>query len=325
VELLEIQFLRSEPQVDNINAILIDMSLLNNSGKTCLSLFLVLLVFTGHVQSQPKPSIYVVNYPLKYFAERIGGDLVDVEFPSPSDVDPAYWTPNAEVIRDYQMGDLILLNGADYAKWVKKATLPKSKLVDTSKSFKDQYITLEDVVTHSHGPTGEHAHKGVAFTTWLNPLLAIKQSEAIKKAFLILLPQDKEIIERNYESLTKDLLEPDNNIKEIVSAEPEKPLLASHPVYQYLAKQYGLNLKSLNWEPDQMPGLDQWQELANILKTHPAKWMIWEDTPIDETKEQLESLGVESIVFNPSGNAPEKGDYMSVMYQNVENLKMVFQ
>ena len=41
-------------------------------------------------------TVYVVNYPLAYFAERIGGDLIRVEFPAPSDVDPAYWTPDAE-------------------------------------------------------------------------------------------------------------------------------------------------------------------------------------------------------------------------------------
>ena len=60
-------------------------------------------------------SVYVVNYPLQYFAERIGGDLVQVEFPVPADVDPAYWTPGAAVVAGYQSADIILLNGADYA------------------------------------------------------------------------------------------------------------------------------------------------------------------------------------------------------------------
>ena len=42
--------------------------------------------------------VYVVNDPLKYFAERIGGDLVQVEFPAPPDVDPAFWSPDAATI-----------------------------------------------------------------------------------------------------------------------------------------------------------------------------------------------------------------------------------
>jgi zinc transport system substrate-binding protein len=58
---------------------------------------------------------YVVNYPLKYFAERIAGDHAKVVFPAPSEGDPAYWMPDAETVAAYQKADLILLNGANYA------------------------------------------------------------------------------------------------------------------------------------------------------------------------------------------------------------------
>ena len=77
-------------------------------------------------------NIYTVNYPLAYFAERIGADHVDVVFPAPKDVDPAYWMPDKETITRYQKADLILLNGAHYAKWVEKVTLPRAKMINTS-------------------------------------------------------------------------------------------------------------------------------------------------------------------------------------------------
>ena len=41
---------------------------------------------------------YTVNYPLQYFAQRIAGNLVQVEFPAPVDEDPAFWTPDADAI-----------------------------------------------------------------------------------------------------------------------------------------------------------------------------------------------------------------------------------
>ncbi|MEJ2085889.1 MAG: zinc ABC transporter substrate-binding protein, partial [Acidobacteriota bacterium] len=62
--------------------------------------------------------LYTVNYPLQYFAQRIGGDLVEAAFPAPEGDDPAYWKPTPEQILAYQNADLILLNGADYAKWL---------------------------------------------------------------------------------------------------------------------------------------------------------------------------------------------------------------
>jgi hypothetical protein len=33
-------------------------------------------------EAQDKPTVYVVNYPLQYFTQRIGGDHVSVVFPA---------------------------------------------------------------------------------------------------------------------------------------------------------------------------------------------------------------------------------------------------
>ena len=82
--------------------------------------------------------MYVVNYPLKYFATRIAGDAAEVVFPAPPDEDPAFWKPDVETIASFQRADLILRNGASYARWADHATLPASKVVDTSTRFRDR-------------------------------------------------------------------------------------------------------------------------------------------------------------------------------------------
>ena len=45
--------------------------------------------------------VYVVSYPLRFMAERIGGPFVRVEFPLPAEVDPADWLPDAETVVAY--------------------------------------------------------------------------------------------------------------------------------------------------------------------------------------------------------------------------------
>ena len=132
--------------------------------------------------------VYTTNYPVAYFAERIGGDRVRVEFPAPPGIDPAFWTPAAEVISAYQGADLILLNGAGYEGWVSKTSLPESKLVNTSAGFEELYVVAEDAVLHTHGPEGEHEHENVAFTTWLDPQLAIEHARAIRDVLAEQLP-----------------------------------------------------------------------------------------------------------------------------------------
>ncbi|MGD8413077.1 MAG: metal ABC transporter substrate-binding protein [Candidatus Latescibacterota bacterium] len=300
-------------------------------GCLVLAVDLCLAVFAGPSQvfaeeeSKRELTIYTVNYPLKYFAERIAGDHATVVFPAPAGVDPAFWTPDPGTVRDYQDATLILLNGATYAKWTTKATLPQSRCVNTSKAFRESYIEVSAGVTHSHGKGGEHSHSGTAFTTWLDFGQATAQAEAIKVALSRKLPGESATFEKSFELLANDLLALDEEIKKIVAGEPERPFVASHPVYQYFARRYGVNLKSVMWEPEDMPAEEQWTELEHVLESHPAKWMIWEGAPNPESVKKLESLGVRSVVFDPCGNAPEKGDFLAVMQENVRNLRKAFE
>jgi zinc transport system substrate-binding protein len=96
-------------------------------------------------------------------------------------------------------------------------------------------------------------------------------------------------------------------------------------VYQYFATRYSLNLQSVLWEPEVMPEDDQWNTLQAVLAKHPAKWMIWEGEPMAASVEKLQTLGVQSLVFDPCGNTPEQGDFLSVMQQNIVNLRQAFQ
>lgn len=269
-------------------------------------------------------TIYVVNYPLKYFAERIAEGHAKVVFPAPADQDPASWTPGPDTIGAFQKADLILLNGAGYAKWVEKASLPRSRIVDTSAEFRNEYIRIAGATTHSHGSGGEHAHEGAAFTTWLDFDLATRQAGAIGDALDRMRPDLLDEFRSNYAMLAKDLKGIDKSIREIVSKNPSEPLIGSHPVYEYFSRRYGLNMKSVHWEPEESPSNAQWAELKGILSNHPAKWVVWEGKPMQASVDKLKSAGIGSLVFDPCGNVPDQGDFLSVMRQNVENLKAAF-
>ena len=274
--------------------------------------------------SAGKLTVSVVNYSIQYFAERIGEEHVSVVFPAPADVDPAYWMPDMPTITAYQQADVILLNGAGYARWINKAALPRFRMVNTSARFKDQYIEAAEILTHSHGSEGEHAHESLAFTTWIDFNLAARQAKAIAKALGRKRPELKDTFQKNYQRLEQDLLKLDQDLKTLISKDPSRPLVVSHPVYDYFARRYGLNIKSVHWEPGEIPTNEQMMELNRIVKEHPAKWMIWEGEPMKETVERLLSIGVNSLVFNPCGNTPDQGDFLSVMRQNVDNLKLAF-
>jgi zinc transport system substrate-binding protein len=269
-------------------------------------------------------SVYVVNYPLKYFAERIGGARVEVHFPAPANEDPAYWMPDAETISQYQQADLILLNGAGYEQWVDSASLPRSKLCNTSAAFAGDYIALADALTHSHGPEGKHAHGGTAFTTWLDPTLAVKQADAVRASLAQLQPENADAFQKNFNALKDDLEALDRQIADTVRKASDRPVVFSHPVYQYFARRYGLNTRSVHWEPDEPPTDAMWAELKALLAVHPAKWMIWEGEPLAQTATKLAELGIDSVPFATCGNVPTEGDFLDVQRGNIESLARVF-
>ena len=286
-----------------------------------LAISFTLLAWT---ESRAQPTVYVVNYPLQYFAERIAGDRVKVVFPAPADGDPAFWKPDVDTIAAFQGADLILINGAGYAKWLKTASLPKSRMIDTSRRFQADYIEIKDEAVHTHGPTGEHSHAGTAFTTWLDFRQAAQQAQAVMEGLSRLLPAHQDAFQQRYAELERDLLALDERLDAIVAPRRAQPLLASHPVYQYLARHHRLNLQSVLWEPEVMPDDAQWEALQSILQGHAAGWMLWEGDPLPASVQKLQALGVQSLVFDPCGNTPEQGDFLSVMQQNVARLGQAF-
>jgi zinc transport system substrate-binding protein len=264
--------------------------------------------------------VAVVNHPLEYFAQRVGGDLVEVVFPAPPDVDPAFWSPDAAAVAAYQEADVILRNGAGYAGWIDRATLPASRIVDTSAAFADRLLEVEDAVSHSHGPTGEHSHAETAFTTWLDPRLAIEHARAVRDALAAARPHGKESFDTGLESLERDLSEIDGQLEAVFAPFSDLPLLGSHPVYQYLAGRYGLNLRSVHFEPDEQPSERAWRDLEELLAEHPARVMLWEGEPLAETADRLAELGIAVRVFEPCGNRPAEGDWLTMVRQNLKRL-----
>lgn len=273
--------------------------------------------------SDKTPAVSVSNYPLQYFVERLA-PWIDVQFPAHVSSDPAHWKPSAQDISALQEADLVILNGASYESWLANVSLSQAKLVDTAAGLTDRFIPLEEHTTHSHGLEGEHEHSGTAFTLWLDMTLAQAQVQALSNALASKWPQRSAEIEQAATVLIGELESLDSKIKAIVSGAADRPVLFSHPVYQYLQNRYGMNGQSVHWEPDALPDEALWKELTELLKSHPAKWMIWEGQPLPEIVEKLVEIGIQSVVFDPCAGKPGQGDFMSVMKQNVAELEKVY-
>ena len=278
-----------------------------------------------------KPVVYTTFYPTKFFAERIGGDLIEVVCPVPSDEDAIFWMPDAKAIAAYQKADLIVINGAEFSKWVQKVNLPESRVVNTAKPFEDSFVTIEHATEHSHGKGGKHAHEGIDGHTWVDPINAKIQAAEIEKALVKRFPEHEAAFKKGFTSLAADIDALDRQLKTYQAAYKNQALLASHPAYNYLARRYGWNLESLDLDPEEMPSDKMIMGIKEMLKTHPAKYLIWEAYPAEAIAQRMkDELGLTSIEFSPcellsDAEIDAGADYMTVMQRNLKNIGVVFE
>ena len=291
--------------------------------KTSLRSFLLrasLLLVIPALHAEEKTVIQSVNYPLHYFATRLAPASFELLYLVDPEVDPAFWKPDDAALLALQKSDLIILNGASYEKWMSTVSLPPAKLLDTSKGFAKTLLKSEGK-EHRHGDGTVHTHAGTAFTTWIDFSQAAQQAAAIAARFKTLHPASAPNIDVKLAALTADLEALDKSMKHFGGAWGEQGLVASHPIYQYLARAYGLKIEAIEWEPEMELEEKDLAELKTILDRHPAKWMIWEDKPTTANIAALEALGVKSVVFSPCANIPVEGDWLSVMKANVAQLE----
>ncbi|MEE9391494.1 MAG: metal ABC transporter substrate-binding protein [Planctomycetota bacterium] len=271
-------------------------------------------------------------YPTTYFAERILGDLGEVKCPVPADADPIFWKPRDEDIATFVAADLIILNGAEFEKWVASASLPESRVVNSAQELESEFLNFESgATTHSHGPQGEHSHEGLDGHTWLDPLNAKRQAQAITKAMVRLLPQNKATLEANARALNQDLDTLDKNLRNLVAEIDKLPaIFASHPAYNYLAKRYKLPIINLDLDPESIPSDSAIQSIAQKAKSQSIRAIIWESQPTPEVAAAFKKrCGLTSFVVSPAetldANSRASGThYLSIMNQNLRALGEAF-
>jgi zinc transport system substrate-binding protein len=261
--------------------------------------------------------IVAVNSPLQYFAQYLIGPEIEVRMPAPTGTDPAQWQPNIEDILQLQRAELILLNGAGYSSWLNKVSLSEEQLVVTSAAARDEWIQLTGQVSHSHGPQGEHAHSGYAFTTWMDMSLAQVQAKAVARALQTRWPEREADIEGRLTGLLAELESIDRGYAEAAAELRKHQIIYSHPVYQYFERRYDLPGNSLHWEPDVMPGDEQWQQLEGIEAG--TILFVWEAEPSPNIVERMGEMGIEFVVVDPAANV-EKGKWLSLQQENIARL-----
>lgn len=297
-----------------------------------VSLSILMLALAGCNESSPNApatslddAVLTTFYPTHYFAERIAGGLVPVRCPLPEGEDPIFWQPDANAINQYQNAKLVITNGAEFEKWVASAALPRARTVQSlsADALKEAGgpITI-NTGKHSHGTAGEHTHDGLDGHTWVSPDIAIVQAKNIAEAMKAAWPDHAGAFDANLATLVEDLEMLRDSLQDLTPRVQDEQLLASHPAYNYLIRDMGWSITSLDLDPESDNADAIVADVRNAIIGGMPAILLWEGEPTDRIRNALtDELGITSILFSPAEGTPEGGDYMDVMRANLDRLR----
>ncbi|MGR7911263.1 metal ABC transporter solute-binding protein, Zn/Mn family [Lysinibacillus capsici] len=308
-------------------------------------------------EEKDKLSIYTTVYPLSYFAQRIGGDYVEVASIYPAGANEHTFEPTQKDMMKLADADIFFYIGLGLEGFVENAkkTLANEDvtMVATADDVSDDklavstgHVHAEDEEheadahdDHEHGATednheheaeehGHDEHGDIDPHVWLSPTISQDLALAIKNTLVEKMPAQEATFNTNYDALVKELQDLDQDFEAMTDKAQNKTFFVSHAAFGYIAGQYGLTqvpiagLNSQN-EPSQKE-LTKIVDKANELHIH---YILFEQNVSSKLAEIIQKeVGAESLVLHnlsvlTADDEKNKETYFTLMQKNIQTLE----
>jgi len=215
------------------------------SAGISLSIAFVLLILTGCSTSQNVnpgiKSVFVSILPQKYFVERIGGDVLNVHVMVGPGQSPHAFEPTPVQLTALAESDIYFSIGIPFEDHLLKRLegfQSEIELVNTCKG-----ITLRKIASGRQCENEKHEHhdaEGDDPHTWLDPMIALKQTQTMYDALVNTYPEYMESFAAAFDSLKTDLNALDSALLRKLEPFNGSKLYVYHPAFGYFADRYGL-------------------------------------------------------------------------------------
>ncbi|MEV7175888.1 metal ABC transporter substrate-binding protein [Kitasatospora sp. NPDC093679] len=270
-------------------------------------------------------SVVASFYPMEFLASQIGGEHVKVTDLTAAGVEPHDLELTARQVGAVQKAGAVL-----YLKGL-QPTVDKAVEQSHSKHVVDA-TAASPLVDHHLDEGGEeaaghgHEHGGPAGDPhiWLDPTRYAAVAEAVGAAFADADPAHAADYEKNTADLVTRLTALDTEFRDGLKGSGTKAFVTSHAAFGYLADHYGLEQIAINGvDPEAEPSPTRLATIQRAAREHGVTTIFFESlvSPALATS-VAKDLKLRTAVLDPiEGIKNGKGDYFSVMRQNLTNLR----
>jgi len=258
-------------------------------------------------------------YPLEFLAQRLAGDAASVEDLTSPGAEPHDLELTPQQVARLGEDDLVLyLRGFQPAVDEAVAQQAEDAALDvtTVTPLQDGYVPVEEGVEHAD-------EEGLDPHVWLDPEKYADIATAVGARLEQLAPDRAEAIEGRTEQLRGELKALDDEFTRGLAHCERQEIVTSHNAFGYLASAYGLQQISITGlTPEQEPTPGRLAEVATYAEQHGVTTIFFEELVSPAVAQALaDEVGAEAVELSPLEGAPESGDYLTQMRENLSALQ----
>lgn len=225
-----------------------------------------------------KIQVMVSISPLKEFAEKVGGDKVDVESLVPDNMEAHDFELKTRDVENVMNEDLFIYNGAGMEDWLEQleetASGSEVKFIDSSEN--------SDIIQVNNK---QDPH------LWLSLIEAQNQCKTIMEALCDIDKDNSSYYKDNYNKYAEELQELYSEYSDKFKNVTTKDFITGHEAFGYLCRDFGLEQKSLtDLFGEGEATAKTYKELADYCKKNNIKTIFSESS---ESSEEAKTLANE--------------------------------
>lgn len=276
-----------------------------------IAAFVALGIGSAPAATQPINLLAAENFYADV-AQQIGGTGVKVtSILSNPDQDPHQFEVSASTARAVSGARLVVYNGVDYDPWMEK-------LLAASPSPQRRVIVAADLVGRK---SGDNPH------LWYDPATMISVSEAVAAELTRIDPGHKADYTARFEAFITSVQPLQNKIAALRAKYQGAPVTATEPVFGYMAKALGLDMRNLGFQMAVMngaePSASSVGEFEDDLQNHRVRVLFYNNQTTDDLTKRLLDLAKASHVpvVGISETEPAGMNYQQWMMSQLEALE----
>lgn len=296
------------------------------------------------------PEVSVTVYPMKYLAERIGGNCVKVNMITDDDV----LIQSANIKKDYkdsleESGALFYIHELEpyfdiYINDIRESHVNMIDLGSRGTFYKFERYNFSDS-SQSTLAMGSPYYEGNYFNTvdmykvdpmlWMDPISLIGSAGVIKDYLKEQYPAYGEVFEENYEQLSSDLTQLDVEFRDLKNSSAKISFACMSPSFGMWQKSYGVKVYPITLSRfGALPSEAQLGVIKQRLIDDDVKYIAYEPNMSEDMKKLYEEvkteLGLEEIKLSnlstlSAQEKKENKDYLTIMYENLAMLEKIAQ